>query len=203
MAEIKIEKKKPIWPWILLVLLALGLVWFFLMRDSDDNAAIEDEENTTEQVVIVEDQTGMENLAMNAADAIAKYSAYIGDMGKMGIDHEYSNGALNYLIDAVEAKANLLEVDVKADIEEARKNASEIKEEPYNLNHADLIKDSGEIITRALFTLQKAKFPNLSQDVANVDAAVSAIKKGELTLNQKDDVNNFFKSAESLLLKMQ
>jgi hypothetical protein len=38
--------------------------------------------------------------------------------------------------------------------------------------------------------------------VTNVDAAVSAIKKGELTLNQKDDVNEFFKSAESLLLKM-
>jgi hypothetical protein len=200
MAEIKIEKKKSIWPWILLALLALGLIWFFFLRDSDDN--VEVEETTTEEVVII-GETGMENQAMNSTDAIANYSAYIGDMGKMGIDHEYSNGALNYLIDAVEAKANLLEVDVKADLEEARNNASEIKEEPYNVNHADLIKDSGEIITRALSTLQKAKFPNLSQDVANVDAAVSAIKKGELTLNQKNDVNKFFKSAESLLLKMQ
>jgi hypothetical protein len=110
---------------------------------------------------------------------------------------------LNYLIDAVEAKANMLKVDINADLDEARNNASEIKVEPYDVNHADLIKESGEIITRALSTLQKAKFPNLSQDVAKVDAAVSAIKKGELTLNQKDDVNEFFKSAESLLLKMQ
>ncbi|REG92783.1 hypothetical protein [Algoriphagus antarcticus] len=202
MAEIKIEKKKPIWPWILLALLALALVWFFFLRDSDDSVAIDDEESTTEQVVIV-DETGMENQAMNSTDAIAKYSAYIGDMGKMGIDHEYSNGALNYLIDAVEATANMLDVDIKADLEEARKNSSEIKVEPYDVKHADLIKDSGAIITRALTTLQKAKFPNLAQDVANVDAAVSAIKKGELTLNQKDDVNNFFKSSESLLLKMQ
>ena len=66
-----------------------------------------------------------------------------------------------------------------------------------------VIKNSGKIITRALTTLQVEKFPNLSQDVANVDAAVSAIDTSDKTLDQKDVVNNFFKSAETLLLKMQ
>jgi hypothetical protein len=199
MTEIKIEKKKSVWPWVLMILLSLVPIWFFFLRDSDDN--VEVEETTTEEVV-KGDEIGMGNQAMNSTDAIAKYSAYIGDTEKMGIDHEYSNGALDYLIDALESKANMLKVDINADLDEARNNASKIKVDPYDINHADLIKDSGEIITRALSTLQKAKFPNLSQEVTNVDAAVSAIKKGELTLNQKDDVNEFFKSAESLLLKM-
>jgi hypothetical protein len=199
MTEIKIEKKKSVWPWVLMILLSLVPIWFFFLRDSDDN--VEVEETTTEEVV-KGDEIGMGNQAMNSTDAIAKYSAYIVDTEKMGIDHEYSNGALDYLIDALESKANMLKVDINADLDEARNNASKIKVDPYDINHADLIKDSGEIITRALSTLQKAKFPNLSQEVTNVDAAVSAIKKGELTLNQKDDVNEFFKSAESLLLKM-
>jgi hypothetical protein len=200
MTEIKIEKKKSVWPWVLMILLSLVPIWFFFLRDSDDN--VEVEETTTEEVV-KGDEIGMGNQAMNSTDAIAKYSAYIGDMEKMGIDHEYNNGALDYLINALESKANMLKVDINADLDKARNNVSEIKVSPYDINHADLIKESGEIIARALSTLQKAKFPNLSQEVTNVDAAVFAIKKGELTLNQKDDVNEFFKSAESLLLKMQ
>lgn len=196
MAEIKIEKKTTVWPWILLGLIVLALVWYFLLRDSNDNSAYQDD--TTGQVITNDDETDM-----NYSDAIARYSAYIGDTDKMGIDHKYSHGALTYLIDAIEAKANMLGIELTADLEEARKEASKITEDPYEVNHADLIKSSGKIITRALTTLQEAKFPNLAQDLANVDAAVSEIDKAEHTLDQKGDVNKFFKSAESLLLKMQ
>ena len=161
------------------------------MRDDDNR--IEDEPVVTEQVAEEYDDYS----------AIALYSAYIADTDKMGVDHEYSNEALNYLIDAVEEKADMLDVDVKADINEARKNASEITEDPDKLNHANLIKSSGEIIVRALTTLQTAKFPTLTDDVAKVNTAVNEIDASDKTLDQKDKVNNFFKSAESLLLKMQ
>ncbi|MGY8910818.1 MAG: hypothetical protein ACKVIG_13310, partial [Flavobacteriales bacterium] len=131
-----------------------------------------------------------------------EYSDYIGNAGKMGIDHEYSNGALMYLINAVEAKANELNIDIEADIEEARKNAEIITDDPESLNHANLIKDSGMIISRALTTIQKSEYPNLTTEASDVEMAVSKIKKDEQTLNQKDDVNRFFKSAETLLEKM-
>ena len=193
MAEIKIEQKKPIWPWILLGLIVLGLVWYFFMRNNDTR--IEDEPVVTEQVV--EEYNDVDDYS-----AIALYSAYIADIDKMGLDHEYSNEALNYLIDAVEEKADMLNVDVKADLNEARKNASEITEDPNKLNHEDLIKNSGKIIARALTTLQAAKFPTLIDDVAKVNTAVNKIDTSVKTLDQKDKVNNFFKSAESLLLKM-
>ncbi len=32
MAEIKIEKKRPVWPWILIVLIILGVVAYFYMN---------------------------------------------------------------------------------------------------------------------------------------------------------------------------
>lgn len=195
MAEIKIEKKKSIWPWILLVLLAIGLIWYFFMRDTDKRVA--DDDNLTEQGIIQDNKYADRN------SAIALYSAFIGDKDKMGIDHEYSHGALIHLIDAVEEKADMLKVDLKADLEEARDKASEITENQNEVDHADLIKDSGIIITRALTTLQKAKFKNLAPDAIKVDAAVSAINTSIKTLDQKNVVNNFFKSAESLLLKMQ
>lgn len=35
MAEIKIEKKKPLWPWIVVVLLIAALVYFVFLRDNE------------------------------------------------------------------------------------------------------------------------------------------------------------------------
>ncbi|WP_165571365.1 hypothetical protein [Flavobacterium reichenbachii] len=45
MAEIKIEKKKPIWPWIVAVLLIAALVYFVFFRNNDvtTNSVIETE----------------------------------------------------------------------------------------------------------------------------------------------------------------
>lgn len=35
MAEIKIEKKKPVWPWIVAVLLISALIYFVFVKDNE------------------------------------------------------------------------------------------------------------------------------------------------------------------------
>jgi hypothetical protein len=48
MAEIKIEKKKPIWPWIVAVLLIGALVYFIFLKDNETiNESSTEIENTT------------------------------------------------------------------------------------------------------------------------------------------------------------
>ncbi|GGF22282.1 hypothetical protein [Flavobacterium limi] len=50
MAEIKIEKKKPVWPWIVAILLIFGLVYYVFLRDDEsqiDNSNNVEIENTT------------------------------------------------------------------------------------------------------------------------------------------------------------
>ncbi len=205
MAEIKIEKKSPIWPWILLGLLVLAGILYLVLDENDDDDM--DDDATTEQMVAddMEDdrQDDVDTKTMTSYDtALAKYSDYIGNTAKMGIDHEYSNGALMLLIDAVAAKADVLDIDIDADLAQARENATAITTDPYEVNHADLIKNSGKIITRALTTLQTAKYPNLTSEVSKVEESVMAITKEEHTLDQKGDVNRFYKSAEDLLIKM-
>jgi hypothetical protein len=199
MAEIKIEKKKTIWPWIILGILLLLAVFYFTSKET---AVIEENEPVEEVYQEPIEEVENEEYVAASEAALIEYSDYIGNTGKMGIDHEYSNGALMYLINAVEAKANELNIDIEADLEEARKNAEIITDEPESLNHANLIKDSGMIISRALTTIQKSEYPNLTTEASDVEMAVSKIKKDEQTLNQKDDVNRFFKSAETLLEKM-
>ena len=59
MAEIKIEKKKPIWPWILAVVLIAALVYFIFLKDDGTQVQNRTEiENTTSL-----DTTNIENTA--------------------------------------------------------------------------------------------------------------------------------------------
>jgi len=37
MAEIKIEKKKPVWPWILIGLIILAVIFFVVFASEDDD----------------------------------------------------------------------------------------------------------------------------------------------------------------------
>ncbi|MDX1470364.1 MAG: hypothetical protein R3213_02615 [Flavobacteriaceae bacterium] len=50
MAEIKIEKKKPIWPWILALLVIAAIVVFYFMNndDYDDDMEADDIEEIDE-----------------------------------------------------------------------------------------------------------------------------------------------------------
>lgn len=49
MAEIGIEKKKPVWPWIILILVVLVVLYFLFFSDTDtDNDR--DRMNETEQL---------------------------------------------------------------------------------------------------------------------------------------------------------
>jgi hypothetical protein len=49
MAEIKIEKKKPIWPWIAVVLIIAGLLYFIFVRDNatQSESGVEIENSTS------------------------------------------------------------------------------------------------------------------------------------------------------------
>ncbi|WP_373056773.1 hypothetical protein [Zunongwangia sp. H14] len=166
MAEIEIEKKKPVWPWILLAVLIIAAILYFLVF-ADDDEPEEIEEVTTEQVI---EEEPAENTNMGNMAAVEEYSNYI-DNPDMGMDHEYTNGALLKLISAVEATADSANVNVDADIAEARSKAEDITEDASELTHADKIKNSGEIIVRAMHTIQTEEFPDLQDEYTEVETA--------------------------------
>lgn len=42
MAEIKIDKKKPVWPWVILALIILGAIAYFVFYEEYEDEEIED-----------------------------------------------------------------------------------------------------------------------------------------------------------------
>ena len=54
MAEIKIEKKKPIWPWFIAILVVAALIYFIFIKDSGVQV-----QNTT----VIENSTSVDTTA--------------------------------------------------------------------------------------------------------------------------------------------
>jgi len=206
MAEIKIKKKKPIWPWILLIVIVLALLYFLFVGDDDDMTT----DDATDDVEMITDEDNYNSNTNDEYDmsddldsSISEYSTYIDNDAKMGIDHNYSNGALLKLISATEAMASSVNVDVSADIETARANAKSVTKDPYEVDHANKIRNAGEIIVNAMKTIQTEKFPDLNNKWSKLNSSVLAIKPDDKTLNQKTEVKNFFNHAEDLLINMK
>lgn len=200
MAEIKIEKKKPIWPWILALLVIALLVYFLFFKDT----TVITNETTTERDTIV-DRTEMQDdgyIDDNLSDVAAFVAFVKNDDGNMTLTHEYSNNALNKLIDATEEISAKTNFDSKMDLDAARKYADEITKDPTATDHADKIKKSSDMISTVLYNLQASKFPALKSEADKTKKSADAIDVKELALNQKQKIKGFFDDAADLLDKM-
>ncbi|CAM3984129.1 hypothetical protein FLAN108750_03200 [Flavobacterium antarcticum] len=199
MAEIKIEKKAPIWPWIVGLLILALAVYFLFFKDT---AVVTDGTTATNDTIV--DQTEMQN---NRDDTnlmgVAAFVAFVkNDDGNMTLDHEYSNEALNKLISATEEVSAKTDFDSKMDLDKAREHADAITKNPEATDHADHIKMATDMISTVLQNLQKAKFPNLQAEADKAKMASQAINVKELALNQKEKIKAFFDDAADLLDKM-
>ena len=199
MAEIKIEQKKQIWPWLLvgLVIVAL-LVYFLVFRDNGKNT-----EAVTESDYIT--NTNKPDLleVKENNDTVAAYVNFVeNSKEQMSLDHEYTNEALLKLIEATDAIANEVGYEVQADLEKVRGYAKMIAKDPFETTHADNIRKADDILTNILQNIQKAKYPSLADEVEELKSISESIKPGVLTLDQKDAVKNYFAKASDLLQKM-
>jgi hypothetical protein len=197
MTEIKIEKKKSMLPWILLILGILAAVWFLFFRN--DESKIDETNPNTEDVV---DNNDLQDVKENNM-VVAEYVTFVAsDTTTMGINHEYSSQAISKLANATEEMAREVNVDIKADIENAKQLAADIIQDPSSTNHGDKIKNAASTISNALATIQQSKYPNLSAETTDVKDAANSINAESLTLEQKDAVKSFFLKASDLLKAM-
>jgi hypothetical protein len=199
MAEIKIEQKKPIWPWLLFGLIIVALfVYFLVFRDNGENT----EAVTEPEPITITNETDLLGIKENN-DIVAAYVNFVeNNKEKMSLDHAYTNEALSKLIEATNAIANEVGYDVQADIEKAKEYAKMISSDPFETTHADNIRKADAILTNVLQNIQKAKYPGLTDEVVALKSATESIKLGILALEQKDAVKNYFAKASDLLQKM-
>lgn len=200
MAEIKIEKKTPLWPWILLGIAIVGiLIYLFAFNgnndDTDDIQEVRIEQNIQEPEV-------KRQAAPNNSIVFAYVNFIKEDPKKMDLDHEFTNEALLKLINATSAMADEVGYDIQKDLEEVRTFANKITNDPFETTHANSIRKSADILAIVLHNIQRAAFPSLASEADEVKKAATAIQVEVLVLDQKESVKNYFSKSADLLEKM-
>lgn len=199
MAEIKIEQRKQIWPWLLAGIVTIALLVYFLaFRNNDKTINTEDEAD----YITNTDETDLSEIKENNSTVAAYVDFVENSKGKMDLDHAYTNEALLKLIEATNAMANEVDYEVQADLGKAKEYANMITKDPFDTTHADNIRKADDIIAKVLQNIQKVHFPNLANEVEELKSAAESIKPAVLTLDQKEAVKNFFAKASDLLQKM-
>lgn len=194
MAEIKIEKKKPIWPWILAILALIALFVYFFVNDSNE---VETAMNETESAAMINTTNGGIN---GDVEGFVRYVE--ADAPSMGLDHAYANEALMKLTAATRAVATETGYDIQADLNQVKEYADKIATDPFETTHANSIRKAADILTGSLKKMQQAHFPQLNNEVNELEKAAGSIDPDVLTLDQKESVKAYFGKAANLLQKM-
>ena len=203
MAEIRVEKKKPVWPWILLaILIILALLYFFVWADGNESDADEQDEDQIEQLDQYETTENTDNDYPN--NATAAYLSYIenaGDEDSLGVDPRYTREALQKLGLAVNSQTTSIGREPTSELGKLA-DSTRVSNAPIS---NDSIKRAGEVIVRNLEELQKRTYSELSDEIQELRETLNAIgtTTGEASSEESEAVTRFFTTAAEVLREME
>lgn len=205
MAEIKIEKKKPIWPWILVILIILAAVYFFWYKNDQKHTDNELTNNDTitkidqSSVYMNDEDNGEDSTALYDGrygtvyneQAIADYLSFVDNKESNANQKDYYKTAFSKLIAATKREAEIANVAINTNISSAMTNAE-----------TDKWKMAATDVSKALKSIQQEKFDNLSSEADAVNNAVAKIEVNTKPDNKNDGLDDFLDKSASLLQKM-
>jgi len=212
MAEIKIEKKKPVWPWILLVIILLAAIAYFIYANSEEDDDYPDDMDTEEIDDVndntLDDSTTYED-AVNYSDTtnvLMQYSESIKDSTRIGTDSTYTKSALSNLVKVVIAKAEEYNVQSSKALEDLKSYTSQMDGMTNSSmsNTTDINKNLKTVSTNivsVLEAIQTKQFPALQKEVADLKQTAAKMTTTSLE-NQQATLQTFFRKANDVLNNM-
>lgn len=215
MAEIKIEKKKPVWPWVIVILILLVLIFFFWYYYDSENSSRDTLIMENDSIVQLEENDIFNNRVIDSTtlytgsygtirreESIADYLKYVDNNDRTSTNEGYYRTAFFKLITAAKREAEINNVDVTSNIASAMKNAEMLTNDPEITKTSDKIRAAAEDVSKALKSIQQEKFDGLSNEADAVATAANKIEaKGESS-QQQQNIDAFFDKAAILLQKM-
>jgi hypothetical protein len=198
MTEIKIEKKKPIWPWLLLVvLIAVLLIWLLAGRNGQDG------DRTPVTADVERAKEAIDPAAEQRDKVVADFLTFVEEDGdRMGLDHVYTSEAMVKLTEAIRAVAGRHDYEIKAGVDVVTEDVNVITDDRQEDVHANRLKNASGVLTDALQEIQQEFYPDLAGEVAELRSASDSIRGEVLLLNQRDEVKSYFEQAAEVLRNM-
>jgi len=211
MAEIKIEKKSPIWPWILLAIALIAVVVYFVYGKEDTSVYDDDMNNEAIDTISNNDSYNDEYQStapyIDSTRAVVEFENSIIDSTRIGVDSSYTKTAITNLAKVVAMKAD--ELNVKPSIaldnlkflsdQSSETIDTEIPKEADVYN--DFQKVSKDIVT-VLESIQTENYPSLKKEVLELKQTSSKIDTNIATKEQQTTIQNFFSKAKEVVNSM-
>ena len=212
MAEIKIQKKKPMWPLVILViiiLIGIFFLWFYDDRELVNDPLQKDTISTVEELFNVELlDTNSDALydgnygTVRDEQAIADYMEFVDNRADRSAENDYYRSSFTKLIAAPERFAEIENVDVSNSISAARDNTARMSNNTARPATSDNIEKTANEVSNALKRIQQQNFANLSTEMEEVEDAAEEIDGNQSLDSEHDDINDFFDRSARILMKM-
>jgi len=208
MAEIKIRKKSPIWPWILLVLIILAALWyFFIYLDTADIDDADDVDDVNTEQIDDESYNSEDN---TNSDAYSETDSTYNTSGSNQLSSQPvtttiadANKSMIDLIDAVRTKSLQTKVTISNDLKAQREKLVKTTSSTSESSWMNTMKSSGDQIIAAMQTLQKEKYPQLTNEVTSAQNSLQMVDASKTFEDQKARIDTFIRDVVTTLNKMQ
>lgn len=204
MAEIKIEKKRPVWPWIILIVVLVAVALFFILRtDTEQSSQVEDEDmenfeemssgnNNSETTMQWEDEE--DSLSSQYNRAGRKTTP---EETRLGSDAVYTSTAFMELINSLRTKAAEQKIPLQAEFQQLQQQAEKINSGYEATSARELANKIADIIQN----IQQQKYPQLEKQVQEVKSAAGDIGSAD-TFEENENLHEFFSKAKAALQQM-
>lgn len=211
MAEIKIEKKSPIWPWILLVILIIAVIVYFVYTNDKDSSTIYDNELKNETIDTLSGTPhvshGTTAPYLGSLSVVQEFENSVTDSTRIGVDSTYTKTAIVNLARVVTMKADELDVKPSMALENLKfysdpSQATTDTQIPVSKDvYGDFKTVSKDIVT-VLETIQTENYPSLKEDIMELKQTSSKIDTNTATKTQQTIVQTFFSKAKKVVNDM-
>ena len=214
MAEIKIEKKKQVWPWILLVLIILGIIAYFLYSNPDVIDRADDYDDGITNTAVM-DSDSLETTRKKTSNSgyvpgtsYDQYTAYEGairDSTRIATDSSYTKKAYYNLCKAVAKKAEETNVEDSQALRDLKDFSMLITKVSSPLNDAETAKNfktASDKVTKVLEDIQMKSYPALQSQIADLKKVTANMDGYTRMDKQKENVTQFLQKSRDILKEM-
>ena len=210
MAEIKIEKKKPVWPWILAVLVILGIIVYFGYENPERDLLNDDYDDVSNEQVMESDTNPVDTTrdTFTPGDAYTQYGAFEGsirDSTRIAVDSSYTKKAYYNLSKAVAKKAEEMNVDSSqalTDLKDFSMLITKVSSPLSSSETAKNFKTASDKVVKVLEDIQVKSYPELEAQVADLKQVTSKMD-GHISMDQQqENITQFLQKSRDVLRAM-
>ncbi|MCK0125073.1 hypothetical protein MWU76_11735 [Gelidibacter sp. F2691] len=210
MAEIKIEKKKPVWPWVILILVVLGIIAYFVYANDEDINDDFDDDITNEQVIDTTNtqssydsyNTGTTN---SSYDQFTAYDQSIADSTRVAVDSSYTKKAFANLTKAVVQKAdenNIEDSEALTDLRNFSSLITSISTTTKDTKGFKNFKTASDKVVKVMEDIQKKAYPSLQTQVADLKKTAAKVDGSVMMNKQQEQLYAFLRQSRDVLQMM-